>query len=780
MATTFPTYPATTFEQAVELAIFSSNQLHNIINADATSVIETEDGNIPSIRYALIDNLYFKTPAIDWEEGLSVTVFNQLYTFSGGTTGTALWYAPTATASNPITTGTSPEDDDNWRLYGWDTYSKKELNSTSGASYVGTSGGSTVQSELDLADKFAGVYEDGIITITSVNSWITYNGDRWYVKPGTTVPFITTGSNSVSWKVDSDNFIAVGDTSIREDLAKTTGSGLVVNSLGLTLEETSEIALSYGAIRISTYKLLGYSDIAAFEAALVASKDSAGYMHLPVWNDTASPIELTSRYTIQSHSGVSVSGNTFTGNRAGIFGAFKLTNGAGFDVQNTYDAVFELTITDGGSNVMDTSTDTNSSFALKFTGGNNVGTKFLVNGYGYTGWLVGSTDTDKYNLQCVRESSINAYSCGGPCLFTHETGFGNLLNIWQELCSYGPRLKDVNDFSLHSYENYQSIALGGGEFLIQNCLSCHLGNFLSGNGGNPQLKIYDSWVDIKTLLVIPGPYKNNQASSDYYGIEVAASKLQVGAMTGSCVGSIMKAGHDSFVFIDSFTGEYINQLFLVTNDMSYAGTNTGTTATIRLNAIYVSYGNNDYCYSSKSCIKIEDSMSANIEIFGGKVWWSNSRTVDTDYGYFLDAGANKDSRLHVTLDLAGNYFSGYGCNIPDALSIRRLKTPGIESVIGGVSTIGGGTVLPTSKTLVPQDTAAKISSYFKFRSYMSVTLSSGATFSLQKNGATVGYISGIVGTVMIPPIDIAPGETCRYYGSGTYSVANSYGEILLA
>ena len=170
MATSFPTYPATTFEQAVELAIFSSNQLHNIINADPLSTVETEDGDIPSVRKALIDNLYFITPAITWAEGTSVTVFNQLYKFSGGTTGTALWYAPTATTTNPITMGSSPEDDANWKIYGWDTYSKSELNSTSGAGYIGTTSGNTVEAELEShSDSISGLQTN----VTSLESNIT-------------------------------------------------------------------------------------------------------------------------------------------------------------------------------------------------------------------------------------------------------------------------------------------------------------------------------------------------------------------------------------------------------------------------------------------------------------------------------------------------------------------------------------------------------------------------------------------------------------------------------
>ena len=174
MATSFPTYPATTFEQAVELAIFSSNQLHNIINADPLSTVETEDGDIPSVRKALIDNLYFKTPAITWAEGTSVTLFNQLYTFSGGTTGTALWYAPTATTTSPIVMGSSPEEDANWKLYGWNTYSKEELNSTSGASYIGT------PSNITLQDSIGNTLPDTVAIFTVTNNYSSFRSRGFY------------------------------------------------------------------------------------------------------------------------------------------------------------------------------------------------------------------------------------------------------------------------------------------------------------------------------------------------------------------------------------------------------------------------------------------------------------------------------------------------------------------------------------------------------------------------------------------------------------------------
>lgn len=113
---TYPVYPATTFTQAVELTIFASNQLHDVINGDALTTVETENGDIPTLRKALVDNFYFKTP-ITWVEGESSTVFNQLYYFDGTLATSGWYYAPQATLDNPIAMGSTPLDDDNWRLY---------------------------------------------------------------------------------------------------------------------------------------------------------------------------------------------------------------------------------------------------------------------------------------------------------------------------------------------------------------------------------------------------------------------------------------------------------------------------------------------------------------------------------------------------------------------------------------------------------------------------------------------------------------------------------------
>lgn len=115
MATNFPAYPATSFEQAVDLTIFASNQVGGVVNGDATSEVETENGNIPSLRKALVDNFYFKSP-VAWAAGSTETVFNQLRFFSNGILS-GYYYAPTATNTNAVPMGSTPSGDNNWVLY---------------------------------------------------------------------------------------------------------------------------------------------------------------------------------------------------------------------------------------------------------------------------------------------------------------------------------------------------------------------------------------------------------------------------------------------------------------------------------------------------------------------------------------------------------------------------------------------------------------------------------------------------------------------------------------
>lgn len=104
---------ALTYQESVEQTITAGEQLHQIVNGTATTEVTVEDGSkIPTVRKALIDNFYFKSP-LDWQSGQQEVVFNQLRKFTDGT----LWYAPNATASNPIIMDATPVGDNNWIFY---------------------------------------------------------------------------------------------------------------------------------------------------------------------------------------------------------------------------------------------------------------------------------------------------------------------------------------------------------------------------------------------------------------------------------------------------------------------------------------------------------------------------------------------------------------------------------------------------------------------------------------------------------------------------------------
>ena len=111
---------SSTYNQAVEQTITAGEQIHQIVNGTATTEVTVEDGSkVPSIRKALLDNFYFKDP-IAWQVGQTENVFNQLRQFTDG----SWWYAPSATASNPISMGSTPVGDVLWKIYDFDAIGK--------------------------------------------------------------------------------------------------------------------------------------------------------------------------------------------------------------------------------------------------------------------------------------------------------------------------------------------------------------------------------------------------------------------------------------------------------------------------------------------------------------------------------------------------------------------------------------------------------------------------------------------------------------------------------
>ncbi|WNO47280.1 hypothetical protein [Vibrio phage vB_VibM_10AMN] len=125
------TYPATNTVQASELLVDVSNQMHEIVNEDAVTEVNTESGPVPSVRKALADTFLFVEP-VAWDSGNNETAFNQLRTFNDN-----IYWSPTATLSTPVPMGATPIGDSNWKLApvgsntntikGWDTAAQEEL-----------------------------------------------------------------------------------------------------------------------------------------------------------------------------------------------------------------------------------------------------------------------------------------------------------------------------------------------------------------------------------------------------------------------------------------------------------------------------------------------------------------------------------------------------------------------------------------------------------------------------------------------------------------------------
>lgn len=107
----------TLFESAVDQVIVDSERLHNVVNGSAVEEVITEDGSpIPTIRKAMLDNIYFKTPPLPWTVGATCTVFNQLYAFKSAA-GTQWFYAPSASVDNPVRLPADPTESGYWKIF---------------------------------------------------------------------------------------------------------------------------------------------------------------------------------------------------------------------------------------------------------------------------------------------------------------------------------------------------------------------------------------------------------------------------------------------------------------------------------------------------------------------------------------------------------------------------------------------------------------------------------------------------------------------------------------
>lgn len=79
-------------------------------------------------------------------------------------------------------------------------------------------------------------YTDGPITFERRNQITAYNGEYYRPKASVSLPYTTTGNTATTWETDKDNFVAVGDAALRQELAAKTGA-LLIGGLGFITPE---------------------------------------------------------------------------------------------------------------------------------------------------------------------------------------------------------------------------------------------------------------------------------------------------------------------------------------------------------------------------------------------------------------------------------------------------------------------------------------------------------------------------------------------------------------
>ena len=202
-------YPADTFQEATEIAIEASNQLHRVINGDATTEITVEDGSkIPSVRKAQLDSMYFKSP-IAWSVGTYAVDYLQLYKFAELNGTFSWWFSKSATNSTPILMTSTPHNDPNWILYSTDYTSLRQIYKRLAA-----------EAGFNLVD---GSFEDGaVLTSSSDVAWHQTDG-KYYSWGGAFPKVVAAGLDPAV----TAGFIMRSDAVFRGDLSSVDGDSLV-------------------------------------------------------------------------------------------------------------------------------------------------------------------------------------------------------------------------------------------------------------------------------------------------------------------------------------------------------------------------------------------------------------------------------------------------------------------------------------------------------------------------------------------------------------------------
>lgn len=521
MANNFPAYPATTLEQGTDLVIYAGNQIGNVVNGDATTEVETENGMIPSLRKALVDNFYFKDP-IDWQVEQTETVFNQLRFFSNGVLS-AYYYAPTATTSNPVVMGNTPSGDANWVLY---AVQQTQIPSEVYPWLLEVATGE----ELTISPPY--VFDSAIVTINGVvqvpeNSYTIQNSKIILKEPLGVDP--RTGQANILFaylgKVEAGASDYIQTTTLASNIgASFIGEvGSVTSLRNLLPIKTNQKVVVKGYAANST---IGGGTF-YYQADTTTVDDSGTFLRVSTSGGWKRQIQDDSALNI-THFGATPGGvvdcsaaflamHTWSqraANGIGVqfpAGKFKLS---GVDLSGTYISKFRMSgpATKFGYDPVTTLvSDRGTGFMVRVQARNTQITNFIIDGERNTqANTKGFFQNTCVAGQRIRSSSMTWNNMGGWCLSLLDTLDTKIDQFYMNNCNGGGFYATWSNTSAGSWDHITAIELTN--FNVQNCSTMPVFDLQRAG----QSLISNGWIE-KTEF--PGNLSNGQWIIDAFSME---------------------------------------------------------------------------------------------------------------------------------------------------------------------------------------------------------------------------------------------------------------------
>lgn len=527
--------------------------------------------------------------------------------------------------------------DDNTVAVGGDGWVKlasiSDLSSTSsgkGLSLSVAEDGTNGQEFYEISDKFAGSYEDSTITITSVNSWITYNGERWYVNPNSTIPFTTTGVNATSWEADSSNFTpyvqrrnvyslselrGLKPNSKNEQVfvfghsaGSNVGYGVfyyhqsdttsvdndctvVVSTDGSRwkrMNADGEINTDWAGVLSTDESVTAQDD--AFNNCISAATNSSGFVDRKIIVPQGKRVYLAEKHYLRGGSFTyndAQGSATYRNTALGITGEFALGNGAGFFVVQAQAPEFDLRIDNAGvsltSPVMPDYVNDDAVLqfeqlvwnpSIKIDANEYSGT--LIKSLGSGSDSVTQTSAHWSDLTSQRHGMylltgnvhITANGCGRVWNIQNcPSGFGNFGNVWEQASSSDNLMNAVSDLAFPYYENTISYSSTSmGRCIYRSMGTCHFGKMLVGPHGNPAVHFEGSY-QITIDKFFAVIGSSTYPTINFYGMDIVSSNVTFGKIySQGHYGTVLRILKGSQVIAFGLNGDDLRQISILAND----------------------------------------------------------------------------------------------------------------------------------------------------------------------------------------------------------------------